>query len=251
MPRSAALALVLIAVALVAWLALLPGEDELEAERAAALTRGAGASGGAASEMMGGERKRRAGAARSVGDARSVSPSSVEDRDADTRRSGVEGGEGSREVAEGSRPTAPPVRTPGRSPRAESTESTLDDGLLEVDARERGVPGEPSLADLEADAARVAESLGLMEPAELERRIDQQVDDSLPPDQLAQAREDARRQILADAAIVEDLVRSRYGADISGRQLRSARNMGFTLLSAQDTSYRTARLTGIVIRLSF
>jgi hypothetical protein len=68
----------------------------------------------------------------------------------------------------------------------------------------------------------------------LERRVDLAVRGDLSYGELEPARDAARRSILADAAIVEDLVRARYGENASSRGARDARGMGQTPLSGQN-----------------
>ena len=94
------------------------------------------------------------------------------------------------------------------------------------------------------------EAYGMSIMEELERRVglagsgDQFAGDS------QRARDDARRSILADAAIVEDLIRARYGSDHRSRAARDARGMAHTLLSTQNVAYRDSRLVGLPDRLA-
>lgn len=112
-------------------------------------------------------------------------------------------------------------------------------------------PYEPDPVDLEAEAAEVAERLELIDPLELERRVELALGDDESAGYSDQARDDARREILADAAIVEDLIRARYGSDAWSRAARDARGTGHTLLSTQSAAYRDSQLIGLAERLAF
>jgi hypothetical protein len=139
---------------------------------------------------------------------------------------------GSRRIEDAGRPDSAddPDLSPELSSRYESAAADADG-----EAPERSeIPSEAMLLDLEAEAARVAERLGLLDPVGLERRVDLAVRGDLSYGELEPARDAARRSILADAAIVEDLVRARYGENASSRGARDARGMGQTLLSGQN-----------------
>ena len=126
-------------------------------------------------------------------------------------------------------------------------ESQADD---EADDDENAGFSRVDLVALEEAAARAAEALGLVDPDTLERRIDDRVPSSLlTPTQLELARDAARRVILADAAIVEDLVRARYLATGSYRDANQARGFLETLLPAWGDDFRAQRLDGIAQRL--
>ena len=112
------------------------------------------------------------------------------------------------------------------------------------------VSGEPLFSSLEADAARVAESLGLLTRAEIDQRVARALPPGVSPEASSPAVEDARMRVLADAALVEDMVRQQLGPDASPDAVRRARGMGYTLLSTQDEAFREQRLVGLPDRLA-
>ena len=86
-------------------------------------------------------------------------------------------------------------------------------------------------ADLRERAAQVAEELALLDENEIEGRTDRALTDDDASDA---EREEAREAVLADAAIVEWLVRQKLGPDASEAQLRDVRGRMHTLLSGPD-----------------
>ena len=108
-------------------------------------------------------------------------------------------------------------------------------------------PVEVERVRLETVAAEFTSSHGLIRALDLEHRIEQAVPaGSLPPEELEVAREDARRRILADTAIVEHLALRKVGPDAPASELQRARDMAMTLLTMQDSSYRDRMLTEVV-----
>ncbi len=221
------------------WLALGSGEEDGEEARRAALRSAAQADSSAGTDaatppMASSEKRQRVVPGRSFGSARTASPRSSEVSDLIAGAPGETLRGGSRRIEDAGRPDSAddPDLSPELSSRYESAAAVAD---ADGEAPERSeIPSEALLLDLEAKAARVAERLGLLDPVGLERRVDLAVRGDLSYGELEPARDAARRSILADAAIVEDLVQARYGENASSRGARDARGMGQTLLSGQN-----------------
>ena len=141
-------------------------------------------------------------------------------------------------------------RSEGRAPEYDDLDTTLPGpvALESVDAGtesagdpasdgadDHGSSSLPDLYDLEVEAALAALSLGLVDPVEVERRVALAVPEgTLPPGEIDTARQDARREILADAAIVEALARERFGPDASEAQMALARGLGQLPISREQ-----------------
>lgn len=92
---------------------------------------------------------------------------------------------------------------------------------------------------LEAEAASIASELGLVRATELEARVNRAVPEgSLPPDELEAARDDKRRELMADEVIARYLAEQKLGEGASPAEIRRVSDFGRTLLSTQDETYR-------------
>ena len=112
-----------------------------------------------------------------------------------------------------------------------SSDSPVDDGSRERDF------------SLEIRAAQLAQDLELVDPRQLDYRVALRVpDDSAPAAELAQQREIARLQILAEEAVLENLARNSLGDRATPRALRDRRDLGRTLLSTQSTDYMAEQM---------
>jgi len=162
--------------------------------------------------------------------------------------SAARGGATGRDAPDGR--SVPEPRDRGASPElpgsgSRAARSTIADDVAGVDPIADASPdGDgPALTDLQARAAQLAEEAGLVEPDELERRVERALkSESPPPEELAQAREEARQKELADEWVREQLARRHAGPDASPGEMRRARDMARTLASAQGPDWWERKL---------
>lgn len=135
------------------------------------------------------------------------------------------------ERAERNRRDRDVVRTPDATRRSPIVEDPAPDAPDTPDAVD---PAE--LAQLESEAADLAESQQLLSESELQQRVDRELRRS------QMSPEEARRKVLADAAIVEQMLVDRYGPDVSAAQHREAIDFFYTLLHTEGAGFRTQKL---------
>ena len=106
-----------------------------------------------------------------------------------------------------------------------------------------GERGERFEADAVASEPRVSRISRTDRPvpdaAQVEQLVEREVPDgSLPPEQLAEARQEVRERLVEEQVLLDQLARESAGEGASEQEIRDRRNLAQTLLSGQDQETR-------------
>jgi hypothetical protein len=104
-----------------------------------------------------------------------------------------------------------------------------------------------SSTTIHALAADLANQLELIEPEQLEQLVERAVPDgSLPPEDLEEARNQVRDQLLGEELLLEYLVEQALPDDATMRERQVRRQMGSTLLSWEGQEFIDSKLAEVL-----